>query len=419
MIKAAIIAIGDELLIGETINTNSAWLGKELTSLGITVNSSITISDNQDSIINSISQLAEINDIIITTGGLGPTKDDITKKAIAKSFNVELVEDQKTRLHLIDYFTRRGREITELHLEQALLPSCSIALNNSVGTAPGIYTNQKGKLYFNLPGVPREMKSIFEENIVPILNEYKSKVKDDYFVYKTIYTTGIVESEIAKRISYLDDENESIKFAYLPSYSGVRLRLGVLNSELISNKNLINDLEFKIREHLYSHVIEEEKPILEAFQEFFIKNNWTISVAESCTGGGLGSLLTELSGSSKILQGGFIVYSNKAKQELLNVQESTLNKYGAVSKETAIELAHNCRIKLKTDFAISITGIAGPDGGSDEKPVGTVWIGISNSDETKAIKFVFLKNREANRELSKYTALSLLYRQLKYKIDLE
>ena len=287
---------------------------------------------------------------------------------------------------------------------------------NSVGTAPGIYTNQKEKLYFNLPGVPREMKSIFEENIVAILNDYKGNIKDDYFVYKTIYTTGIVESEIAKRISYLDDDNESVKFAYLPSYSGVRLRLGVLKSELKSNKNLINELEKTITTHLESHIIKEEKPILEAFQEYFLKNNWTISVAESCTGGGLGSLLTELSGSSKILEGGFIVYSNKAKQELLNVQKVTLDTYGAVSKETAIELANNCRIKLKTDFAISITGIAGPNGGSEDKPVGTVWIGISDSQETKATKFVFLKNREANRELSKYTALSMLYRKLKYNI---
>jgi nicotinamide-nucleotide amidase len=418
MIKAAIIAIGDELLIGETINTNSAWLGKELTTLGITINSSVTISDDLDTIISSLSELAKLNDIIITTGGLGPTKDDITKKALATYFDVELKEDPNTKSQLIDYFRRRNRELTDIHLEQALLPSLSNALSNSVGTAPGIFTKQKNKLYFNLPGVPREMKSIFEENIVGIVNDYKSELKEDYFVYKTIYTTGIVESEIAKRISYLDDENESIKFAYLPSYSGVRLRLGVLNSELTSIRNLINDLELKIRQHLHSHIIEEEKPILAAFQEYLIKNDWTISVAESCTGGGLGSLLTENSGSSKIFTGGFIVYSNKAKQDLLDVKQSTLDKFGAVSKETAIELANNCRVKLNTDYAISITGVAGPNGGSEEKPVGTVWIGISDMKSTKAIKFVFLKNREANRELSKYTALSLLYRKLKYNIDI-
>ena len=416
MIKAAIIAIGDELLIGETINTNSAWLGKELTALGITVNSSIIISDNKDSIIDSILQLAEINNIIITTGGLGPTKDDITKKAVATYFGVDFTEDTFTRKHLVEYFSRRGKAITELHFEQALLPSCSSALINSVGTAPGIYTFLNDKLYFNLPGVPREMKSIFEESIINIINDYKSNQNEDYFIYKTIYTTGIVESEIAKRISYLDDENESIKFAYLPSYSGVRLRLGVLNSELEANSNLIYDIENMIYKHLETHIIEEGKPILEAFQEYFLNNNWTISVAESCTGGGLGSLLTELSGSSKILEGGFIVYSNKAKKELLNVKESTLAEFGAVSEETAIELAYNCRLKMQTDFAISITGIAGPNGGTDEKPVGTVWIGVSDSKETKATKFVFLKNREANRELSKYTALSMLYRKLKYNI---
>ncbi len=416
MIKAAIIAIGDELLIGETINTNSAWLGKELTTLGISINSSVTISDDQDTIISTISQLAKTNDIIITTGGLGPTKDDITKKAIATYFNVDMREDANTRKHLVEYFNRRGREITQVHFEQAHLPSCSIALGNSVGTAPGIYTNQNDKLYFNLPGVPREMKSIFEENIISLLNDFKNSMNDDYFVYKTIYTTGIVESEIAKRISYLDDENDSIKFAYLPSYSGVRLRLGVLKSELETNENLLIEIENKIIKLLETYIIEEDKPILEAFQEYFIKNNWTISVAESCTGGGLGSLLTELSGSSKIFEGGYIVYSNNAKKVLLNVNEATLNNYGAVSEQTALELANNCRVKLKTDFAISITGIASPNGGTNGKPVGTVWIGISDSKETKATKFVFLKNREANRELSKYTALSMLYRKLKYNI---
>lgn len=418
MINAAIIAIGDELLIGETINTNSAWLGQELTSLGINVNSSVTISDNQEQIIGTISKLSEINDIIITTGGLGPTKDDITKKAIASHFGVDLIEDQNTKLHLLNYFKRRGRVITDIHLEQALIPSCAVALDNSVGTAPGIFIKHSNKLYFNLPGVPGEMKSIFQENINFIINEYKSQITEDFFIYKTIYTTGIVESEIAKRISYLDDENDTIKFAYLPSYSGVRIRLGILNSELKINENILADVESKVRQHLYSYVIEEEKPLNEAFQEYLISNRWNIAVAESCTGGALGKLLTELSGSSKIFEGGFIVYSNKAKQELLNVQKSTLENFGAVSEQTAMELANNCRLKLKTDFGLSITGIAGPNGGTKEKPVGTVWIGISDSKETKAIKFVFLKNRDANRELSKFTALSLLYRKLKYNIEL-
>ena len=418
MIKAAIIAIGDELLIGETINSNSAWLGKELTKLGITINTSVTISDNHSSIIDTLEKLSEINDIIITTGGLGPTKDDLTKKAIASFFKVGMHEDEITRLHLIEYFNRRGREIMDLHFEQALLPSCSKALKNNIGTAPGIFTKKNKRLYFNLPGVPREMKSIFEDNIVSILNNFKYSLVEDFYHYETIYTTGIFESDIAKRISHLEEEYESVKFAYLPSYSGVRLRLGILNSKLVKNKTILNDLIIKIQSLLHTFIIEENSQLLNAFHEYFIKNNWTLSVAESCTGGGLGSLLTELKGSSKILQGGFIVYSNNAKKNLLDVNETTLEKYGAVSEQTAIELANNCRKKMGTDFAISITGIAGPDGGSTKKPVGTVWIGISDSTKTKATKFVFLKNREANRELSKFTALSLLYRKLKYNIEI-
>lgn len=418
MINAAIIAIGDELLIGETVNSNSSWLGQQLTQLGININYSVVIADDEEKIINSLATLSKLNDIVITTGGLGPTKDDITKKAISKYFNSELVEDKVTTERLKDYMSRRGREMTTLHYEQAFLPSCSSALLNEVGTAPGIFTKDNNVLYFNLPGVPREMKSIFEDNIIDIINSLKSEANEDYFVYQTIYTTGIVESEISRRISYLDDENENIKFAYLPSYSGVRLRLGILKSELDLNKDLLKDTLQKVYNELDTFVIQEKVPLLNAFVEHFSKNNLTISVAESCTGGGLGSLLTELPGSSKIFSGGFIVYSNNAKIELLEVKEDTLSSYGAVSEQTAIELAENCRKKLKSDISVSITGIAGPDGGSDEKPVGTVWIGISDSNGTIARKFIFLKNREANRELSKYTALSLIYRNLKYNIEI-
>lgn len=418
MINVAIIAIGDELLIGETINSNSSWLGQQLTLLGMNVNHSVVIADDEEKIISSINTLSKINDIVITTGGLGPTKDDITKKAISKFFNSELVEDKATTERLKEYMSRRGRQMTDLHYEQAFIPSCSEALKNEVGTAPGIFTKENNVLYFNLPGVPREMKSIFEDNIIDILNALKSEVTEDYFVYKTIYTTGIVESEIANRISYLDDENENIKFAYLPSYSGVRLRLGILNSNLVLNKEIFKNTLQKVLGELETFVIQENLPLLNAFVEHFTNNNLTISVAESCTGGGLGSLLSELPGSSKIFSGGFIVYSNEAKMQLLEVKENTLSSYGAVSEQTAIELAENCRIKLGTDIAVSITGIAGPDGGSDEKPVGTVWIGISDSNRTVAKKFIFLKNREANRELSKYTALSLIYRNLKYNIEI-
>lgn len=419
MINAAIIAIGDELLLGETINTNSAWLGQQLTSLGININYSVVIPDSESIIINSLETLSKDNDIIFTTGGLGPTRDDITKNALIKFFKVKLKNDKNTVDRLKEYMNRRGRELTKLHLEQALLPSSSAALTNNVGTAPGIYTSKNETMYFSLPGVPREMKSIFEDNIIELITEYKLKLEKDYYIYNTIYTTGIVESEIAKRISYLDEEYKKVKFAYLPSYSGVRLRIGVLNSDLNLNKELIKNIDNKIRNVLTSYIIDEDKPLTEGILDYFTNNNLTISVAESCTGGGLGSLLSDFSGSSKILVGGFIVYSNESKISLLDVKEETLDRCGAVSEEIALELAENCRNKLKTDIALSITGIAGPNGGTEEKPVGTVWIGVSDKFGTYAKKFVFLKNREANRELSKYTALSLIYRKLKYNIEIK
>lgn len=417
MLKAAIITIGDELLIGDTINTNSAWLGKRLTDLGITVNFSCVIPDNEVEIIKYLNQLSVENDIIITTGGLGPTNDDITKRAIANYFKVRLIENNDTKLRLIGYFKDRGRKITEENFEQALLPSCSDAMVNKVGTAPGILTFDKNKVYFNLPGVPNEMKSIFNDNMIKILSEFKAKYFQEYFIYRTFFTTGIYESEIANRILEIELSHKNIKFAYLPSYSGVRLRLGILNTDYESNINLYENIFQLIEKKLETYIITENKPILNAIFEILIGNNLTISVAESCTGGGLGSLLSEIPGSSKILLGGFIVYSNKAKKTLLNVNENTLKKFGAVSEQTAIELAINCREIMNSDLAISITGVAGPTGGTKDKPVGTVWIGISDSKKVTATKFSFLKDRKANRELSIYSALSLLYRKLKYNID--
>lgn len=417
MIKAAIITIGDELLIGETINTNSSWLGTKLTEIGISVNFSCVIADEESEIIKYLNYVSLENDIIITTGGLGPTNDDLTKKAIAKYFNVNLKEDNKTKERLINYFNRKGKLITDEQLEQSLLPYCSQALNNEVGTAPGILTEIDEKLYFNLPGVPSEVHSIFDIEMTKILLEFKKKYFDEYYIYKTIYTTGINETEIALKISGIEIANKNIKFAYLPSYSGVRLRLGILNTVLEKEPNLFEKVLNTIRKRLETYVITENKPILNAIFEYLTINKLTISVAESCTGGGLGSLLSELPGSSKILLGGFIVYSNKAKKTLLNVNENTLKDYGAVSEQTAKELAYNCQKKLNSDYAISITGIAGPSGGSEKKPVGTVWIGIAESNKVTAYKYTFLNDREANRELSKYTALSILYRKLKYNIE--
>lgn len=416
MLNVAIITIGDELLIGDTINTNSAWLGNKLTENKVNVNFCCTIPDKEATIINCLKSVSLENDIIITTGGLGPTNDDITKKAVSSFFRVDLIEDSRTVNRLIEYCEIKNRPITPVILEQALLPSCSMALNNNVGTAPGIFTKKNEKLYFNLPGVPREMQAIFNDNIIDILNNFNDEKQEDYMIYKSIYTTGITESEIAKCIEKIEANNSDMKFAYLPSYSGVRLRIGALNSHSNNNINPLEQVISEIKNELDTYVIKENKPILNAIFECLLSNNSTISVAESCTGGGLGSLLSDLSGSSKIFKGGFIVYSNEAKQSLLGVNKISLDNFGAVSEQVAIEMADNCRKKLDTDFAISITGIAGPTGGTKDKPVGTIWIGIADRNSVKAKKFIFLKDREANRELSKYTALSLLYRKLNYNI---
>jgi nicotinamide-nucleotide amidase len=416
MIEVKIISIGDELLIGNTINTNSTWLSKELTNIGLTVTSSVMIPDDKERIIHSLNSSKE--SIIITTGGLGPTKDDITKKVIANYLESELVTDENQLERVKSYFKSKNRPLKKSHFDQALRPKLSESLNNNVGTAPGIYSEFKEKVYVNLPGVPSEMKDIFDNEVKNKLLHYIESNLNDYFKYQTIYTTGLPESELAERIEHLDDQYSQVKFAYLPSPSGVNVRLGILNSELDSNEqNLFQTVKNKISELIGSYIIEEENSLFESTVELLFKMNSTVSVAESCTGGSLGKQFTEKSGSSAYFEGGVITYSNISKMKILSINKETLDNFGAVSKETAEEMAVNCQKLFNTNYSISITGIAGPNGGSPDKPVGTIFIAVYNGDKTYIEKLSLSKNnRESNRDYSVQKAISLLYRTIKKSI---
>lgn len=417
--KAIIISIGDELLIGQTINTNAAWLGIELNQLGIKVTNQLVISDNYDDIIETIKYAVSKTDIIIITGGLGPTKDDITKVALCGYFGSELELNQTAFEKLKKFYADRGREITETNIRQVYVPNNAKILNNSVGAAPGTFYEFENKMLFSLPGVPREMKAIFKEEIVGIItNEKDNFSENEFYSNRIIYTAGIPESTLSDLLLSVETNNQEVKIAYLPSYRGVKLRLdtfGTDKSELESN---LDKTDKQIKEAIGKYYIIENTDILGAISLLLKENNLTIATAESCTGGLLGQLLTSISGSSDYYIGGIISYSNEVKMHYLDVKNTTLDEFGAVSEQTAIEMASNCRNKFRTNFAISITGIAGPNGGSDDKPVGTVYIGLSTPTGTFEEKYIFGKDREINRELSCSYALFMLYRYIqdaKYK----
>jgi len=415
--NASILSIGDELLIGQTVNTNASWIGNELNKLGYKIKNQLSISDDLNEIINSLDYLSSQNDVIIITGGLGPTKDDITKTALCKYFGAELVLDSLAFDNLEKYYQERGRTLTETNISQAYVPNNAKSLQNSVGAAPGTFYDLNEKYYFSLPGVPKEMKAIFTENIYNILKQKIESSGVTIYGNKLIYTTGIPESTLSDLLEEFEANNKQIKLAYLPSFKGVKLRIDTEGVNLGEINSKIDDAIAKIKVVLFDYFIDSENDILTTVVNLLKEKKIKISVAESCTGGMLGQQLTTLSGSSNFFEGGIISYSNEIKNKFLNVSEQILSEFGAVSEETAFQMALNCRIKFNTDYAISITGIAGPTSDYSDKPVGTVYIGIASKSGVKVEKFIFGKEREMNRELSCTYALKMLYNEVLNKIN--
>ena len=405
--KAEIITIGDEILIGQIVDSNSAFIAKELNDVGVSVVQITTTSDDADSIVNSIKQAEERAEIIILTGGLGPTKDDITKLTLAKYFNTKLVFNQDVYNHVESLLAGRGITMNDLNSKQAYVPENCEVLFNKVGTAPGMLFKQHNKVYVSMPGVPFEMKYIISEKLIPY-------IKDNYIteeiVHKTVMTQGIPESHLAEKIELWEDSLPSeIKLAYLPQPGIVRLRLtarGKNRSNLISLiENEIHKLQKIIPEAVYG--FDEEKIEL-AVYKLLKEQNKTMATAESCTGGNISALITNIPGSSAIYKGSVIAYSNEIKHKILNVSEQTLETYGAVSKQTVEEMCKGLLQSFNTDYAISVSGIAGPDGGTDEKPVGTTWICVANKNELIAEKHLFGEDRGRNIRRATLTALNML-----------
>lgn len=409
--KIAILTIGDELCIGQIINTNAAWMAQACTEIGGFIYRHITIQDGIDVLLDELNILKKECDCIIISGGLGPTHDDKTKETLLAYFNDTLILHEPTLEALRERARLRGLPLNQRNMDQALVPSTCTVLENPRGTAPGMLFHIDDVIYISLPGVPSEMKGIMEDHVLPYL---RNAIEQEYGktpYYHTILTKGIPESALADLIG---DPSEFLQvdesLAYLPSYQGVRLRLGILSIKPDLAQSRLNELQSIIQSKAGDYIYGfGNASLLSVTTDLLLQKHCTISVVESCTGGMLGAEFTKQSGSSAYFMGGFQTYSNALKVQLAHVSPITLEQCGAVSKEVAEEMAIGGRTVLQTTYCLSITGIAGPDGGTPEKPVGTVWIALASEHEVIAKRFNFGNDRAINRERSVMQAIAMLH----------
>lgn len=407
---AEIITIGDEILIGQIVNTNAAYIGEKLLAIGIRVGRVTTIGDNEAIILDSLNKAFKENEIIIITGGLGPTHDDITKKVIAKFFNCGFRLDKEVYEHVKSILSRRSIPLKPVNEDQATVPDICKVLFNKMGTAPGMHFEQNGKEIFVMPGVPFEMKYIMDTHILP----YLQKKNKNFIKVRTLMTCGIPESSLFTRLGDIDDLTRNAELAFLPNPRGVKLRIMTKSMVEKEAEDELNRVYKIIREKAGDYIYSDaEKELEEILCEKLSSRNLTLAVAESCTGGKLADRLTDVSGSSKYFIRGVVTYSNESKTDLLDVPPELLKAKGAVSAEVAKMMAENIRKKSGTDIGISTTGIAGPTGGTVEKPVGLVWIGYSDGYETFTKDFYLGDNRKVFKERASQMALNILRNQLK------
>ncbi|MBC5993333.1 competence/damage-inducible protein A [Pontibacter cellulosilyticus] len=401
---AEIITIGDEILYGQIVDTNSAWMGTELTKIGIKVKQITSISDSAAHIIEALDNAKTRADIILMTGGLGPTKDDLTKVVLTSYFNTTLELHEPSLADVEEIFKKRGREITELNRQQAFLPAACTPVRNVLGTAPGMWFEKEGKVYISMPGVPFEMKRMMTDTILPKL---KAFFKTPEIIHKVVQTVGIPESILADKLEKWElNLPEHIKLAYLPHLGGVRLRLTGVGIDAKQLEQEIQAEVDKLQQIIPNYIFAFGELSLEAaIGQLLKERGLTIATAESCTGGYLAHKLTSISGSSAYYHGSVIAYHNDVKIRELGVKPETLQQHGAVSEATVKEMAANVRQKFNTDIGVATSGIAGPDGGTPEKPVGTIWIAYADKYKTEAKLLQFNKDRLLNIE---YTAMAVL-----------
>lgn len=408
--KAEIIAVGTELLLGDIVNTNAQFLAKELATLGIGVYRQTVVGDNEERVLNAFKAAFEYCDIIITTGGLGPTQDDLTKETASKYFNKELVLHQESYDFLIKYFEKNGKKLSENNKKQAYFPKDAIILENKNGTAPGcIIKGDNNKVIIVLPGPPREMEPMFRNSVLPYLNKFT----DEILVSKVLRVCGVGESYMEELVKDLIENQTNPTIAPYAKDVDVVLRITAKAKSEEEGYKLIEPMEKSVREILGDNIYGEgEAPLEHVVGKMLVDKNLTISTAESCTGGMIASMLVSYPGISKVLLEGAVTYSNEAKMKRLGVQEETLNSFGAVSEETAKEMASGIAKASGSDIGVSVTGIAGPGGGSDEKPVGLVYVGLSINGNVKVKKFTFQGDRDKVRTRTAVNSLDWLRREI-------
>lgn len=406
--KAEIITIGNELLNGTTLDTNATWIANQLWRAGIRTEKIVTIGDESQAIRAALAQSLDRAQIILITGGLGPTHDDITKESVADFFNLPLVENPELRRQIEERFANRGVPMPKINLKQARMPKGAKILPNEIGTAAGFFIQRGQKFCFVMPGVPAEMKEIVQNSLLPFLQtKFGNKIGKLFSL--TIRTTSIYESKLFEILSPVFEKHKEVQIASLPHRFGVDLRLTASGNSRQEAEYMVTNVKDSILPHIAAYVYEVGNRNLEnVVAELLKQKKATLAVAESCTGGLINHLFTNISGSSNFLVGGVIAYSNSVKVNLLEVSRKTLEEFGAVSRETALEMAKGIQKATDSTCAISTTGIAGPSGGTKEKPVGLVYIGVAVKDNIRVEKFIFHKERMINKYRFAYAAMNLL-----------
>lgn len=411
--KAEILTIGDEILIGQITNTNSVWIAQQLNMIGVKVVHMASVGDSEDEIVQAFDAAAKRADFVFITGGLGPTKDDITKKTFAKYFETTLELDKDVLENVDSFFTKRGRELTEVNRQQAYVPKGCTVIKNQYGTAPGMWMKKNNTVYISMPGVPYEMQAMVSDILIPKIKKENSL---PHIYHKTVLTQGIGESALAEIVEAWEDAlaKDNIKLAYLPQTGMLRLRLSVSGKDVEQLKKLVDkkieELKGLAGKYIfgYENYGEETPTLQQIVSEILRERKQTLALAESCTGGYVSSLFTAIPGASDVFKGAIVPYTNTAKHELLQVDNSVFETAGAVSKDCVEQLAVNVLKKFNADYSIAISGIAGPTGGTDEKPVGTVWLAVASKEKVLAMKFQFGDHRQRNIIMTAHTSINLL-----------
>ncbi|MBN2807399.1 MAG: competence/damage-inducible protein A [Prolixibacteraceae bacterium] len=406
--KAELITIGDEILIGQIVDTNSAWMAVELNQLGIEVGQITSISDQDEQLVHTLDEALQRADVLLLTGGLGPTRDDRTKKVLCDYFDSRLVLHEATLEHINDlFFKKRGIPVNQMNRDQALVPECCTVLMNKMGTAPGMWFEKEGKIIVSMPGVPYEMKYLMTHEVLPRLAKVSGRGK---IFHKTVLTTGLSESYLAEQLSAWEDQLPAhIHLAYLPDPGRVRLRLSAFgHDEQTLEKEVWAEIE-QIKQIIPDAIFGYDQDSLAGVVGHLLKmRGASLCTAESCTGGYLAHLLTSEVGSSAWYKGSVVAYANEVKTNVLGVDPKMIAEHGAVSQQVVEQMATNVRTLLNCDYALASSGIAGPDGGTPEKPVGSVWIALASPEQTISKWFTFTNNRERNIIRSAQTALDML-----------